>query len=134
MNFYEVTFYPSTGAIMINEPSAPKHYKFKVRNPAQICFSEIMRDLDRKHPLIFVDVEKETYAIIHESLQRKAFHLNFDFTLGTMFELDADEGTVFLLNKGVQKSEVIEWAKKVKHAEWPEPRRYVNAVVSFPKI
>ena len=111
-------------------------YNFAVRSEKQISTREIAADLSRKRPVLFIDSEDGSWALVHESLLVKLDFLDWKdkfegyFHEGELIQSNFRFYCGFLL---VDKSILIEFLKKVKRSTWPGSEK-IKVKVTAPKI
>lgn len=109
-------------------------WRFKVASRTQIDWEKIAADLSYAQPLAFVDVDKDSYVIVHNSLLEKAELVDKRISPHPKVDNYLDKATVYYLEES-ERSGVVARAKRVKEAQWPEDfRDGGEVVVTVPKV
>ena len=124
---------PGTWIIRSNTKSS-KNYTFNsLAAPYDIDFDEIASDLSKKSPIAVVTINETVFGIVHASILDKAHLLGEELPFeGVLF----DWRDSYAVIHGIEHSDIsilIDWAKGIRLARWPEGERGV-VTVAIPKI
>jgi len=107
-------------------------WKFKVPVFCEIDFKLMSKDLNKKEPLMLVNVSTgNRIVLVHSSLLMKAKKLGIKKPKGE--KLYRGNRNILVIES--QFSEWVDWAKEVKLAKWKNKPKYgIKVKVSIPKV
>ena len=120
---YEMILVDSKQEKTMKKTNTPtRNWSFESRSIRDIDFDAINNELSHANPIALVEAQR-TCVVVHNTLLVKALTVHVSMPDGVI----KGNGNMYELGT-VKPAEVVEWAKKVKNAPWPDLLRKKTTV------